>query len=55
MYVLLGLSAMVFITHRLIIYGWEIQNYRISLNYMLTIAMLNLLGAAIYTARIPEK
>jgi adiponectin receptor len=55
MYILLGLSAMVFITHRLIIYGWEIQNHRISLNYILIITMLNLLKAAIYTARIPKK
>jgi adiponectin receptor len=55
MYVSLGLSAMAFITHGLIIYGWEIQNHRMGLNYMLTTAMLNLLGAAIYTARIPEK
>jgi adiponectin receptor len=55
MYVSLGLSAMVFIIHGLILYGWEIQNHRMGLNYMLTMAMLNLLGAAIYTARIPEK
>jgi adiponectin receptor len=55
MYVSLGLSAMVFITHGLTIYGWEIQNHRMGLSYMLTMAMLNLLGAAIYTARIPER
>ncbi|KAH8650259.1 hemolysin-III related-domain-containing protein [Tricladium varicosporioides] len=55
MYVSLGLSAMVFITHGLITYGWETQNHRMGLNYMLTMAMLNLLGAAIYTARIPER
>jgi adiponectin receptor len=51
----LGLSAMAFIIHGLILYSWEIQNHRIGLNYILTIAMLNLLGAAIYTVRIPEK
>ncbi|KAH8650363.1 hypothetical protein BGZ60DRAFT_196085 [Tricladium varicosporioides] len=33
----------------------EIQNHRMGLNYMLTMAMFNLLGAAIYTTRIPEK
>jgi adiponectin receptor len=54
-YVLLGLSAIVFIIYRIIIYSWEIQNHRIGLNYMLTIVILNLLGAVIYTARIPEK
>lgn len=55
MYASLGFSAMVFITHGLIIHGWEIQNHRMSLTYMLTTAMLNLLGAVIYAARIPER
>ena len=55
MYVLLSLLAMEFITHEIIIYGWEVQNHRIGPNYMLMMAMLNLMGAAIYTARIPEK
>jgi len=55
MYASLGLSAMAFITHGVIIHGWEIQNHRMSLTYLLITAMLNLLGAAIYTARIPER
>jgi hypothetical protein len=55
MYVSLSLSTMVFITYRLIIYSWEIQNHRMGLNYMLIMAMLNLLEATIYTARIPER
>ncbi len=55
MYASLGLSAMVFITHGLIIHGWETQNHRMSLTYMLITAMLNLLGAVFYAARIPER
>jgi adiponectin receptor len=55
LYATLGLSAMAFITHGLIIHGWEIQNHRMSLTYLLITAMLNLLGAFIYTARIPER
>jgi adiponectin receptor len=55
MYASLGLSAMVFIIHRLIIHGWEIQNQRMSLTYMLITAMLNFLAAVVYTARIPER
>ena len=55
MYASLGLSAMVFITHGLIIHGWEIQNHRMSLTYMLVTAMLNFLGAVVYAARIPER
>jgi adiponectin receptor len=54
-YTFLGLSAIVFITYGIIIHGWEIQNYRISLTYILITAMLNLLGTIVYTARIPER
>ncbi|KAH8595165.1 mPR-like GPCR protein [Bisporella sp. PMI_857] len=55
MYAFLGLSSIVFITHGLIIYGWEVQNHRMSLLYMLITAMLNLLGAVVYAAKIPER
>jgi adiponectin receptor len=55
MYASLGLSAMVFITYGLIIHGWEIQNHRMSLTYILITAMLNFLGAVVYAARIPER
>jgi adiponectin receptor len=55
MYASLGLSTVAFITHGVIIHGWEIQNHRMSLTYLLITAVLNLLGAVIYTARIPER
>ena len=51
----LGLLAMAFIAHDLIIHGWQIQNHRMSLTYMLITVMLNLLGAIVYTARILER
>ena len=54
-YASLGLLAMAFITHGLLIHGWEIQNHRMSLIYIFITVMLNLLGAVIYTARIPER
>jgi adiponectin receptor len=55
MYASLGLSTVAFITHRVIIYGWEIQNYKMSLTYLLITGVLNLLGAVIYIARILER
>jgi adiponectin receptor len=55
MYASLGLLAMASIAHGLIIHGWQTQNHRMSLTYMLITAMLNLLGAIVYTARIPER
>jgi adiponectin receptor len=55
MYASLGLSAMAFITHGLIIHGWEIQNHRMSLTHMLITAILNFLGAVVYATRIPER
>ena len=55
MYSGLGLSAILFISHGLAIHGWEIQNHRMSLTYMLITAMLNFLGAIVYAARIPER
>lgn len=54
-YTALGLSTTVFITHGLIIHGWEIQNRRMSITYMIGTAGLNIIGAVVYAARIPEK
>jgi adiponectin receptor len=55
MYASLGLLTVAFITHGVIIYGWEIQNHRMSLIYLLITVVLNLLRAVIYIARIPER
>lgn len=52
MYAGLGLSAIVFIIHGLTIHGWDIQNRRMSLSYMALMGTFNLVGAAIYAARV---
>ena len=52
MYTGLGLSALIFITHGLAIHGWEIQNRRMSLNWMGLMANFNLIGAAAYAFRV---
>ena len=52
MYAGLGLSAIVFIIHGLLIYGWEIQKHRMSLKWMALMGTFNLTGAAAYAARV---
>ena len=52
MYSGLGLSAVVFIIHGLLIHGWEIQDHRMSLRWMGLMGALNLTGAAAYAARV---
>ncbi|KAG9236603.1 mPR-like GPCR protein [Amylocarpus encephaloides] len=55
MYSGLGLSAIVFILHGLVLHGWELQNRRMSLGWMGLMGALNLIGAAAYAARVPER
>ena len=52
MYACLGLSAVVFITHGVIRFGWETLNRRMSLDRMGLMALLNLTGAYTYAARV---
>jgi adiponectin receptor len=52
MYAGLGLSALVFITHGLIIYGWEIQKHRMSLILMALMGALNITAAISYGYRV---
>ncbi len=52
MYACLGLSAIVFIAHGVILYGWETQNSRMSLDRMGLMSLLNLTGAYAYAARV---
>ena len=51
MYACLGLSAVVFVAHGLILHGWSVQNKRMSLDRMGLMALLNLTGAYAYAAR----
>ena len=55
MYAGLGLSAVVFVTHGVLLHGWAVQNQRMSLDWMGLMALFNLTGAVIYAARVPEK
>lgn len=48
----LGLSALVFTIHGILLYGWEIQTRRMSLDRMALMAILNLIGALIYAVRV---
>ncbi|KAF2158543.1 hypothetical protein M409DRAFT_71587 [Zasmidium cellare ATCC 36951] len=50
-----GLSSMMFVMHGLLLYGWEIQKTRMSLSFAGWVAVFNLIGAAIYATRIPER
>lgn len=52
MYAGLGLSAIVFVVHGVLLHGWTTQNRRMSLDWMALMAMLNLLGAITYAARV---
>ena len=52
MYAALGLSTVVFILRGVALHGWAEQNRRMSLDWMLLMAVLNLIGAAFYAARV---
>lgn len=55
MYAGLGLSAVVFVLHGIVLHGWTVQNRRMSVDWMGLMALFNLTGAVIYAARVPEK
>ena len=52
MYAGLGLSAIVFVLHGIFLHGWSVQNQRMSLDWMILMACLNLAGGTIYAARV---
>ena len=52
MYAGLGLSFIIPIVHALSLYGFEVQIWRMSLDWMFLMATFNLVGAAIYAARV---
>ena len=55
MYAGLGLSAVAFMIHGLVIHGWAVQRMRMSLDWMFAMGSLNLVGAVTYAVRVPEK
>ncbi len=52
MYAGLGISAIVFIARSLLLHGWEVQKQRMSLDWMLWMGCLNLVGATAYATRL---
>lgn len=52
MYACLGLSAIVFVIHGLFLHGWNMQNQRMSLDWMMLMAFFNLAGAVTYASRV---
>ena len=48
----LGLRGMVLSSHGVLLYGWELQNRRMSMDWMVLMAALNIAGAATYAARV---
>ena len=55
MYSGLGLTGILFATHGVLLHGWSEQFQRMALNWMMLMAILNLIGAGMYAARMPEK
>lgn len=51
-YAAFGLSSVSYVVHGLMLHGWELQDSRMSLTWMCRMAAANLLGAAIYAARV---
>lgn len=52
MYAGLGLSAVVFVVHGVLLHGWEVQNRRMSIDWMILMALFNLVGAVTYAVRV---
>lgn len=52
MYTGLGLSAIIFTVHGIMIHGWSMQNKRMSLDWMALMASLNFIGAFAYAVRV---
>lgn len=52
MYAGLGLSFIIPIVHGLMLFGWETQMWRMSLDWMALMTALNLTGGALYALRV---
>jgi adiponectin receptor len=51
----MGLSALLPVTHGLLIFGIEHLDHRMKLKYLIVQGALYISGAALYAARVPEK
>ena len=52
MYVSLGLSAIGFVIHAIVLYGWAIAYHKMGLEWMCLMALLNFLGVIPYATRV---
>ena len=50
-----ALSTLVPIVHSVILYGWDVQDYRVSLYYLLGTLTCNATGAVAYAAKVSPK
>ena len=54
MYAGLGLTGIIFAVHGVVEHGWEIQNRRMALTWMMVMACFNFLGAGLYAVRVSQ-
>jgi predicted membrane channel-forming protein YqfA (hemolysin III family) len=52
MYASFGLSALLFMSHSIILYGFAVQRKRLALEWMILMGALNIIGACFYASRV---
>lgn len=52
LYAGLGLTAVVFVVHGILLHGYDVQRKLMALDWMAMMGTLNFLGAAVYAARV---
>ena len=52
MHTCFGLSAVLFISHSIFLYGFAIQKRRLGIEWMALMALLNIAGAVVYASRV---
>lgn len=49
------LATLVPVLHGIVLYGWEAQNHRVSLHYLLGVLAFNTTGAIVYATKFSER
>lgn len=52
MYTCFGLSAILFISHSVMLYGFAVQRQRLAIEWMAMMGLLNITGAIFYASRV---
>jgi len=52
MYASFGLSALLFMSHGILLYGFAVQKKRLALEWMILMGALNIIGACFYASRV---